>query len=126
MLTKPFKPLALAFLVNLIISVEDKIKYIEISLVFLAVGILKDGLTKIHILKLSARASLIIFQNYKKFQSVQPFLTEVYSLVFFFERHSNILFEEFLTVQFLFLKQAWQISQFQSTQKVLNPRHSDC
>ena len=27
MLTKPFKPLALAFLVNLIISVEDKIKY---------------------------------------------------------------------------------------------------
>ena len=26
MLTKPFKPLALAFLVNLIISVEDKIK----------------------------------------------------------------------------------------------------
>ena len=28
MLTKPFKPLALAFLVNLIISVEDKIKYI--------------------------------------------------------------------------------------------------
>ena len=31
MLTKPFKPLALAFLVNLIISVEDKIKYIYIS-----------------------------------------------------------------------------------------------
>ena len=30
MLTKPFKPLALAFLVNLIISVEDKIKYIYI------------------------------------------------------------------------------------------------
>ena len=30
MLTKPFKPLALAFLVNLIISVEDKIKYISI------------------------------------------------------------------------------------------------
>ena len=29
MLTKPFKPLALAFLVNLIISVEDKIKYIK-------------------------------------------------------------------------------------------------
>ena len=29
MLTKPFKPLALAFLVNLIISVEDKIKYKE-------------------------------------------------------------------------------------------------
>ena len=27
LLTKPFKPLALAFLVNLIISVEDKIKY---------------------------------------------------------------------------------------------------
>ena len=27
MLTKPFKPLALAFLVNLIISVEDKIRY---------------------------------------------------------------------------------------------------
>ena len=27
MLTKPFKPLALAFLVNMIISVEDKIKY---------------------------------------------------------------------------------------------------
>ena len=27
MLTKPFKPLALAFLVNLIISVENKIKY---------------------------------------------------------------------------------------------------
>ena len=27
MLTKLFKPLALAFLVNLIISVEDKIKY---------------------------------------------------------------------------------------------------
>ena len=30
MLTKPFKPLALAFLVNLIISVEDKIKYIKV------------------------------------------------------------------------------------------------
>ena len=32
MLTKPFKPLALAFLVNLIISVEDKIKYKNIQL----------------------------------------------------------------------------------------------
>ena len=31
MLTKPFKPLALAFLVNLIISVEDKIKYKKMS-----------------------------------------------------------------------------------------------
>ena len=31
MLTKPFKPLALAFLVNLIISVEDKIKYISMT-----------------------------------------------------------------------------------------------
>ena len=31
MLTKPFKPLALAFLVNLIISVEDKIKYKSIK-----------------------------------------------------------------------------------------------
>ena len=31
MLTKPFKPLALAFLVNLIISVEDKIKYKVVS-----------------------------------------------------------------------------------------------
>ena len=34
MLTKPFKPLALAFLVNLIISVEDKIKYIIIIKVY--------------------------------------------------------------------------------------------
>ena len=31
MLTKTFKPLALAFLVNLIISVEDKIKYKSIK-----------------------------------------------------------------------------------------------
>ena len=35
MLTKPFKPLALAFLVNLIISVEDKIKYILLCSVVL-------------------------------------------------------------------------------------------
>ena len=33
MLTKPFKPLALAFLVNLIISVEDKIKYKVIKVI---------------------------------------------------------------------------------------------
>ena len=34
MLTKPFKPLALAFLVNLIIFVEDKIKYKKKNIFF--------------------------------------------------------------------------------------------
>ena len=38
MLTKPFKPLALAFLVNLIISVEDKIKVYKYTLEYSIAG----------------------------------------------------------------------------------------
>ena len=43
MLTKPFKPLALAFLVNLIISVEDKIKYKVLTYVSFLISLIKSN-----------------------------------------------------------------------------------